>query len=561
MTTLSRNIAPHLPFEGIKNYTFPELSIIRNKVQTIANILKGINNNLADLIKKSTLSNSLRLEFSWVSGPVDTPNFEITVPSTTVGYTVYCFRKNVLGKNFFEGADYDGNLKFSILLTELKQWSSYLRTTKEWHTVFFSLMISIFGKKTRQVTKTASKSVKEILSADKLPISENIRSIMKLSDQEMPVLLLDQVGLDFTQHPHRDSFKKSFETMYANANNPDGTKGLKAFNKKEKTFVIGTYTSILSVSNIAAIFEQLMIESLLALKTRSLAENRFLTARTLNFTESDFIKNFISQTLIDAFKAEVINSLTLRSTNPNHTVTIASAATNIEEDFKTIFENKFNVRLVAFPDPDQSITDDQKRSLLCNNTRQIRTKLFPVGAQDANFLLKKVLECEAYQNLKETLGWRNDSTLQNFFVNFKHKLPDGSDPYMNTQYSLKEEGAQLIFSAFCKIFFQKNSKVSDQSVQKFFEYLITIDDSEAAENCGTGFKGRAATATEKLVAEGEDPILNAYKNLVHTKAAQAFHNLSEMNFSNPESAMFVAKLPNFMKLVKLLPNVKTSLAG
>lgn len=202
---------------------------------------------------------------------LDNVAFTMTSPDLLMGYTLHnmlLVNQQIATSSPFD-ACYEGQRTFNINKKSLLQLRQYLSELKTWYADFEVILACLFGNKgtVAQYTKTGQKALTEIINIeevrkrDRLPplINEaTIRELKSISNPELrTVLLIGQVALDLTEHPDRDNMKRFFESLYR-------IHGFKDAKGEPKTFIKAPgydYISLLSISNIQGIFQDIMAQA------------------------------------------------------------------------------------------------------------------------------------------------------------------------------------------------------------------------------------------------------------------------------------------------------------
>lgn len=197
--------------------------------------------------------------------------FMMCVPDLPMGYTLH--NMLLISEQVATGETrrepYSYQTKIFINKTELANLKKYLAELKTWHVDFTAILSCLFGNTgmVRQYTKTGQKPLTEIIRIEQVrrrqeawPLisSRTLTMLQSIVNGHLrPVLLIGQFALDLTEHPDRDNMREFFQSLYAK-------RGLKDAKGDVKTFIQADgyeYTSLLSLPNIEAIFDDIMAQA------------------------------------------------------------------------------------------------------------------------------------------------------------------------------------------------------------------------------------------------------------------------------------------------------------
>ena len=520
-------------------------------------VMHTVNNNLKFLVEKAHLPNDSSPNFAF--SRVGSGKFRISAQDVAMGYSLHLLQ--VYAKDIPPAENrYQGALHFEIDLAELKAWNTYLRGLTQWHADFHLIMQGIIGPKANEYIKTGQKSLDKIIEGEqKRPkrfIDPPVLNQMRRLPGNRVVLLMTQVALDFTNHPHRDEMRACFERMYREAIDPITHElGLCDNKREKKTFVIEnngykTYLSGLAIIQIEAIFSMLMANAIMPIKAREMGFNdddaQFdVTFRALFPSDGDFLYQYMVA-LIQDMDIPSLPSAKKQAYAVNRLGGLVNATSvqllpALDQTVNKMLNEYSGVCIKYQRNPSASdITSQQKCALMNGSVR----KDYPTTPMQVSEIFNQLKATEVYQRMKEDLqaeGLTNnlDVQLDLLCTRLSNGLQSQGESFYDGNKAARR-AVEYAMNWIARIVYQQDSKVTDASIKQSLKIVIAVaGDGHSARDlagCNRGLWGRLAEIASTLVAENQDAIQQAFEQKLKEVAENVFSRLPGMQ--GRESSMY-----------------------
>jgi hypothetical protein len=522
---------------------------------TILNLksLNSVNSNLKSLIDKTAIQPAPIFEFKKNENDL----FSIEVKDVALGYSVFLLLQNI---GMYKNNKYNGETKFTINKTQLENLNVSLQEIKTKQTEFNYTLEAFLADDADKYSKTANKSTGEIIKGeverkDGFMTSDALAKFRALPESARSILF-SQVSLDATTHPNKDMVKQYLEECYAQADLKDNKGG-------KKVFMIGTYESILTSTQIEKILPELTAYANLSKNAKDMGYNggitnpEFLQLFGVNIKESYCA--YLKDVMLDVAKTlhpnwshttkkdekyfnEVSNQF---DTFINSTQNIKQQIGGYEKAMYAFLNENFGVGIKIKPSVNP-ITEAEK-SILRKNGQEL-------NATNLEFSIDKLKASNGFKEAVSQLereGYTKQG-IENALKNYKARLVkafNGGGGYQASSNTVQKT-AEFFLEYIAKIYYQQKSGVTTDSIATSLRQLIVftsenINQSELKselESCNEGFLGRTINLFNCLNERKNDNLIDdAINNSIRNKVETAFTKYINRGTSNSESAMAMVK--------------------
>lgn len=503
---------------------------------------------------------------------------------------------------------YNGNHglgpRFVLSYDELAKLKLYLSALYEQEKDFTGILAELLGEDAENFFKTGAKSLTEVIktedgrASNSLPpfMQPDVLARLRSHPGSIPVLFVAQPCLDLTDHPNRDELKNLVETIYQANQVRDGKGDI-------KTFVSGTYRSMMAIKHIRAIFPDIMHLASIASSAREMGFLSVTDPTLWGMMGADNIQQILYQEhrtrLIEIAKHCQNNTssaqmgMFYRGSGPStqqqkHQIAertadeLYSRPTSFTQEKLSDVYQKYLTSICNLLDkntgciiqkmttPPINHVSDEEMAELFSASRGSNARLYPTTANEIDMLCRKLQACANYHlvaekyetHVRSAYGTTHaaptlDAAIKQSTDEFKRRIQTsrGREPWYDNMDTIVHS-LQAFMNFSTKIYFAERMHIPqsalDRSVTRLADLSATAADGrrDLQQGCGAGLAGRWLTISSQLISVDEDPIQAVIKQLLIDAVEEAYTQ-TQLRQGHGESSMVAQRKPFFLQLAGL----------
>ena len=572
-----RLISIYKPSEILDKMPAKEISALYSTCLKKDNTLKKLQKELDKLIqranlKEKTIYYGIKIEFTGKEGAP----FQISSANqdnVSMGYSIFNFLCEA--KIIPDAQEWNGEQTFALKEQDLNTLNDCVGRLDRWFDDFSKGISDLLCvEDPEEYINVGQKQAYEILGSARRCSAEGRKTLSYLPGNHL-CLLLGQVGLNLENHPERNFIKDKLTKIYRQEE-------MKSFDLKYKQFVIGTYQTNLSTSDVKKIaprlnkllkFQQYLMEKSHKASFKKALEHFERQGKE----EFDLLKEYYTQISIDAVNVFVQDALLIRRQVEAKFGGISADIAITPDNFQTL-----DAKEIRSIDSLEKVCEEISGSFLQKKTAPHFKKQSPSYTPSAAAItalygttapksygtthgvfrdLKKLFESlkrsETVQSvLEETpeIETKLDGLREALEERLINKYPTLSEHGWPSSKELIREAINSLEIYVASVVNTRESHVSAESIKTSLAQITGLDIGELKRGCDEGLTGRILSLSIALSNDMggglEASITQQQKELLESALVKFTTAESYDTYNSSHAPVYLGELRNYLGIAR-----------